>query len=206
MGSPVTTTPTNATTGTFSAGSSPNSWSNPTDIEGSSAFAQLLIGGTNDTSASLDGYAFNLGLPAGAVVTGMTLSIDAKKGSGSTADINNVWLEIDGVQGTPGTSPVGSSLTTTTTTFTAGSSSDTWGFTGTQLAQAIMNSNTLGTGPTGSFAFKQQSSGTCTVSAQNMKLEVWYTTSSPPGTPQNLAVSVTDVTLADLKWSCVDGV
>ncbi|HET6324652.1 MAG TPA: hypothetical protein VFG04_08125 [Planctomycetaceae bacterium] len=166
------------TGGSNFAGVGTVTWSSTGNIAGASdgAFATTGFFSSGAVTQSADGFNYNVSIPSGQTVTGIQLDVVAKKfGTTRVVTIDGVQLIINGVVKTPTTTPVGSALSTTAGTFTAGSSSDLWGFSPTDLTQATINNNSEANGPTASIWFiGGTGSSTAEAMVDSMTLSVYF--------------------------------
>jgi hypothetical protein len=168
-------------------------WSNTGNATGAPDGTSSQCGGLSSGSEtqSLDTYNFNPGLPAGATVTGLQIVVTAsKQNSNRTITFTGGKLEIGSTTGTPTTTSAnGTALTTSLTTYTYGSSTDLWGFSGGTLSVSNINSAVENTGPTFGVWFTAGAGASADeVNVDAVQLTVTYTPASSPN------VSVTDST------------
>ena len=156
-------------------------WTNPSDITGTSAYATLSVSSTN-TTPSLDGYNFDPGVPGGATIDGFAISIEAYYATNPTK-IAGCAGYIGGVSGTPTTTnSTGSDLTSTAASYAFGGSSDLWGVSSADWTVAACNGSTEGTDLTFSAWFENvihTSAGTTHANA--WQATVYYTTGGGGG-------------------------
>ncbi len=162
-----------AGTNNFSGGLS--TWSSTSSATGSpdGAFAacSMLHG---SSSQSLDLYNFGLSIPGGATITGLSTTITAKQTSvNGTVEFLDVYISIGGVTGAfTANGLAGTTLTTTSSTYTTGSSTDLAGLT---PSVTNCNSNVENTGITLGLVFKN-TSGSLTFAADvdAVQITVFY--------------------------------
>ena len=170
-------------TGNFSA--TQDNWTSPTNAEGapSGSFATVtMLHGAN--SYSLDAY--NFGFSVSGTINGLVGGCTAKESSvGGNVEFLATYVAVDSTNGAFTANLLASTtMTTTATTYSVGSSTDTCGFTGTQLSAANVNTNTENAGPTWGFTVKNISGSlSFAASIEGMELTCYYTAGSVPGPP-----------------------
>jgi hypothetical protein len=151
-------------------------WTNPSNIEGSSSYAEVDVAhGNDDVESPLIGTNFGFTIPAGSTINGIAISFTRKVSSTTTftATTNSIQLLKAGSAAGTAKTP-GNFWTASDVAETAGSTSDLWGTTWT-LAQI----NASG------FGFQMVAEGDNTVgsldrvlSVNAYSITVTYTTAS----------------------------
>ena len=142
-------------------------WTNPSDVEGSSAYASCAIPhSTSSSILSCEGYGFVI--PGGATIDGIVVTFKSYGANNSNISLTARLLKA----GVAGGTSYSQGQTTTATVYTLGSAVNLWGNT---LAASDINASGFGV-----EIYASNSSGTLTLSAylQNVQITVYYTTSS----------------------------
>ena len=150
-------------------------WTNPTNVEGSSAFATAVI--TNEASGGYESYwlkatNFSLGVPSGATINGITATLARKEDAGSDLKFLSVILIKSNAALTGSASKVGSVWSTSTTDEVFGSSSDLWSASPVPTDSDV-NDSTFGVA---ALVFNVSAvNASRTASVQNFRITVTYT-------------------------------
>ena len=197
----IVAAPGNATQGQIGFAGS-NTWTNPTNIEGSSSYATATMSASG-VSKDVDGYDFNLGVPGGATINGLAVSCTAQAtASGVTFPTPSCEIALNGTNGTPASGENGASITTSAATYNWGGSSDTWSL-GAALTVANLNTNTT-SGPVVGIAVKAGITSGHAIDLNNVQLAVYYTSVTVPGVPTNVTITSDGTnpnSAIDISWT-----
>lgn len=158
------------------------SWATTSNAIGSPTGSYATTGlPTSGESKSLDLYNFNPGVPSGATINGLQITIQALKTGTHPVLINHGHLFINGSgPASPTTTTAdSSSLTSTVATYTWGSSTDLWGLSSSNWTAALVNGSTEGTDLTFCVYCSAALSGGAEVNG--IQATVYYTLSGNSG-------------------------
>jgi Fibronectin type III domain len=177
-------------------------WSNPTNIEGSSSNATVTPAGSAK-SKDIDGYNFNLGIPGGATLNGLAVSCTAQATAGGvTFPTQSCEIALNGTNGTPATGENGVTIATSSTGYNWGGSTDTWSL-GAALTVANLNTNTT-SGPVVGIVVEAGLTSGHVIDLNNVQLSVYYTSTTVPGSPTGVTITSDGTnpnTAIDISWT-----
>ena len=164
------------------ATASGSGWGTPTGIESNSTFATYSIpASTDENTGALLGSNFGFTIPSTATIQGISVTIAEKTTAGLTADVYQIQLRKAGTN--VGTFKSGANWPLTVADETFGSGSDLWGTTWTysDINNSGFGVSVIVEGNNGTGVAK-------TLSTQNFRITVTYTTSTGAVTTQRILI------------------